>query len=98
MTTHVSVISLTDGRQVCLSYGVPVAAFIPADASIWRGTYSPAQALRDKTGFCGGYVKTDRRWSVTTSRHANAFCGPNATTIPDDVFVRLIAPIEAKGR
>lgn len=28
-SAHVSVVNLADGRQVCLSYGVPVAAFIP---------------------------------------------------------------------
>lgn len=27
--TNTIVIALTDGREVCLSYGVPVAAFVP---------------------------------------------------------------------
>lgn len=46
---NVTIVNLNDGRSVCLSYGVPVAAFIPG-----RGCFV-----------------TERRWSVTTSRHAN---------------------------
>ena len=74
MSTNISTIRLTDGREICLSYGVPVAAFIPGQ----------------------GYVKTSRRYSVTTSRHANAYAGDNAKVLEDNVFCELIAPIESK--
>jgi hypothetical protein len=30
-----------------------------------------------------GYFRTDRRYSVTTSRHMNAFAGTDATEIAD---------------
>lgn len=67
-------VHLADGRIVCLSYGVPVAAFIPGR----------------------GYLKTDRRWSTTTSRHMNAFAGHSATEVPDKEFCQLISPLETK--
>ena len=80
---NVTIVNLNDGRSVCLSYGVPVAAFIP-----YRG-----------------YVKTDRKWSVTTSKHANQFCYSPiagkvaATTIPDAEFCALVSPLDCtKGR
>lgn len=76
MTANMTTVSLTDGREVCLSYGVPVAAFIPGL----------------------GYVKTDRKYSVTTSRHANVFAGQSATVLPDDVFRQRIAPITGDRR
>jgi hypothetical protein len=56
---------------VCLSYGTPVAAFVPGQ----------------------GYVKTDRRYSVTTSKHANQFCrngGSDGRTIDHDAFIQAI--------
>jgi hypothetical protein len=66
-----SVVALNDGREVCLSYGVPVAAFIPGR----------------------GYIKTDRKYSVTTSRHANAYAGNVGQTVPDAEFRELVSPI-----
>lgn len=93
--SNTAVVELQDGRRVLLSYGVAVAAFIPADVQ-------PNDDPNCRCPVCEanphGYVTTDRKWSVTTSRHANAFCGSNATTVPDDVFVRLIEPVAAKGR
>jgi hypothetical protein len=71
-STHCTQITLTDGREVCLSYGVPVAAFIP-------GT---------------GYVRTNRKYSMTTSRHANQYCDQReVTTLEDDAFMALVAPV-----
>ena len=67
-------VALTDGRVICLSYGVPVAAFIPGK----------------------GYVKTSRKFSVTTSKHANSFAGDRATVLDDAEFCKLIEPIESK--
>jgi hypothetical protein len=72
--TNTSTVRLTDGREVCLSYGVPVAAFVPGR----------------------GYLKTARKYSTTTSRHANAYAGASATVVPDDVFCVLIEPIATK--
>lgn len=72
--SNTNTVRLTDGREVCLSYGVPVAAFVPGR----------------------GYLKTDARYSVTTSRHANAFCGGGrdaGTVIPDAEFRALVAPV-----
>lgn len=93
-SNNVTIVDLSDGRRVCLSYGVAVAAFIP------RG-YCP-YGCTPLTDSCGphpyGYLKTARKWPVTSSKHTTAFCGPNATIVPDAVFVQLIAPIEAKGR
>jgi len=67
-------IRLDDGREVCLSYGVPVAAFVPGR----------------------GYIKTARKFSVTTSRHANAFAGDSAKVLDDAEFCSLVAPIATK--
>jgi hypothetical protein len=97
MSNTQSVVNLTDGRQVLLSYGVPVAAFIPAD-------YCPYDADCKSRGiYCEhckdmprGYIKTARKYSVTTSKHANAFAGDRATVLEDSEFCKLIAPIEAK--
>jgi hypothetical protein len=74
MSANQSTIKLTDGREICLSYGVPVAAFIPGM----------------------GYVKTSRKYSVTTSRHANSYTGDSATVIEDSEFCKMIAPIETR--
>lgn len=71
---NTSTIELTDGREVHLSYGVPVAAFIPGR----------------------GYIKTDARFSITTTRHANAYAGKSAPEVPDAEFCTLIAPVECK--
>lgn len=71
---NTSTIELTDGREVHLSYGVPVAAFIPGK----------------------GYIKTDARFSITTTRHANTYAGKSAPVVPDAEFCALIAPVECK--
>ena len=71
MSSNTSTVQLTDGREVCVSYGVPVAAFIPGR----------------------GYIKTSRKYSTTTSKHANAYAGDRATVLPDEEFRALIAPV-----
>lgn len=81
---NVTIVNLNDGRSVCLSYGVPVAAFIPGR----------------------GMVKTDRKWSVTTSKHANTFCRTQGYSskdetkmVPDAEFCALVSPLDCtKGR
>jgi len=54
-----------------MSYGVPVAAFVPGR----------------------GHIKTDKKYSVTTSRHANAFAGVRAVVVSHEEFLSLISPI-----
>lgn len=71
MNKNAIVVELTDGRQVCTSYGVPVAAFVPGR----------------------GYVRTADKYSVTTSKHANAFAGKQSAIVSPDVFASLIDPI-----
>ena len=34
----------------------------------------------------GKYFKTDKKWSVTTSKHINKFCGADVTLIPQSVL------------
>lgn len=72
MSVNTAIVNLSDGRQVCLSYGVPVAVFVPGL----------------------GYLKTDRKYSVTSSRHANQFTGTSGREIPAAEFARLVAPLE----
>jgi hypothetical protein len=73
-STRVDIIKLDDGREVCLSYGVIVAAFIPGR----------------------GYVRTDARFSVTTSRHMNQYAGKDAPNVPHEELKALCAPIVSK--
>jgi hypothetical protein len=71
---NVQIITLGDGREVCLSYGVIVAAFIPGR----------------------GYVRTDARFSVTTSKHMNQYAGTDAPDVPHEELKALCAPIVSK--
>jgi len=34
----------------------------------------------------GKYYKTDRKWSVTTSKHINRFVGADATLVPQSTL------------
>lgn len=86
---NVSIVELSDGRTVCLSYGVIVAAFIPRSLvgfAVPSGAYSGPF----------GYVRTDARYSVTTSRHANQFAGRDSATIPDADLKALCVPLVSK--
>lgn len=92
MSANVSIVRLSDGREVCLSYGVIVAAFIP------RGSMD-VETIRRRLGveaLPSGYLKTDERYSVMTSKHANAFAGKDAPTVPDAVLRALVAPVTDK--
>lgn len=42
-----------------------------------------------------GYVKRVTKYSVTTSRHVNAWTEGRATEVSDDEFKKLVAPLEA---
>ena len=72
MSENRQIVKFSDGREVCQSYGVSVAAFIPGK----------------------GYVKTARKYSVTTSRHANSYAGDRATILEDAAFRALIPELE----
>lgn len=73
-SANVQIVKLDDGREVCLSYGVIVAAFIPGR----------------------GYLRTDARFSVTTSKHMNQFAGKERPEVPHAELVALCAPIESR--
>lgn len=83
-SANVSIVDLSDGRQVCLSYGVIVAAFIPKGIDVPKG-YCP-----------GGYFRTDARFSKTTSGHMNAFAGKDAVEIPHEELKRLCEPVTSR--
>lgn len=69
--TTAQTVKLDDGREVLLSYGVPVAAYVPGH----------------------GYVRTATKYSVTTSRHVNAYAGHAAREVPAAEFAALVAPL-----
>lgn len=73
---NMQVVELSDGRRVCLSYGVIVAAFIPKGLSEHYG-----------------YLRTNRHYSVTTSRHANQFAGKDSPTVADETLRALVEPV-----
>lgn len=69
--TNATVVQLSEGREILLSYGTPVAAFIPGE----------------------GYIATDRKYSVTTSRHVNQYLNGSGRRIPHDAFAVLVRPL-----
>jgi hypothetical protein len=73
MSNNATRVELTDGRVVGLSYGVPVAVFVPGR----------------------GWLKTDARYSTTTSRHMNQFVGgaDNGTEVPEAELKTLVSPL-----
>lgn len=71
MSNNATRVELADGRVVGLSYGVPVAVFVPGR----------------------GWLKTDARYSSTTTRHMNAFVGSTSTEVTDDELRGLVAPL-----
>lgn len=74
MSQNRTTVTLTDGREVLVSYQTPVAAHIPGR----------------------GYVRSDKRWSVTTSKHVSQYCGKPGQgneVVPDAEFLELIAPM-----
>jgi hypothetical protein len=73
---NVMTVTLESGVEVCLSYGVPVAAFVPGR----------------------GFVKTDRHYSRTTSKHANQYARQDAKVLDDATFRALVAPITGDRR
>jgi predicted deacetylase len=43
-----------------------------------------------------GTVRTDARYSVTTSKHMNQYAGKDAPTIPHEELIRLTAPVSSR--
>lgn len=73
-SSHVDIVNLSDGRQVCLSYGVIVAAFIPGK----------------------GYLRTNERYSVTTTRHMNTFAGKDAPEVDHADLLKACDPVTSR--
>jgi len=97
MKNNTATVQLTDGREVFLSYGVPVAAFIPRGTVLQAPAgHTPEAVWWHENPLPSGYVKTDRKYSVTTSKHANAYAGASATVVPDAIFVALVSPLDCK--
>lgn len=91
-STNVSVVKLSDGREVCLSYGVIVAAFIPRGWLDPRGvSFNTNEPTNPR-----GYLRTDARFSVTTSRHMNQFAGKDAREIPHADLLLLCSPVQSR--
>jgi len=68
------IVTLTDGRRVCLSFGVVVAVYVPGR----------------------GYVRTDRKFSHTSSRHANCWAGKDSPKVSHDEVIRLAEPVRSR--
>lgn len=96
MKTNRSIVKLSDGREVCLSYGVPVAAFIPADVIHDLPWSSAATVARVESTFNGGYVRTDRKYSTTSSKHANGYAGRDSAVVAHALFCDLVAPLNCR--
>lgn len=88
-SANVQTVNLSDGRIVCLSYGVIVAAFIPR-------TYGDGIMGTSPLGPFSGYLRTAERFSVTSSRHMNQFAGKDAREIPHNELKALCAPVESR--
>jgi hypothetical protein len=53
MAANTYTVSLADGRQVCFSYGVPVAAFIPGQGYVKTSDRFSVTTSRHANGFAG---------------------------------------------
>lgn len=73
---NTTTISFADGRELCTSYGVPVAGFVPGR----------------------GYLRTKARYSVTSSKHMNAYAGKDAPEMPDTEFRALFPEVATTGK
>ena len=60
-SANVTILKFADGRELCCSYGVPVAGFVPGR----------------------GYLRTQARYSVTTSKHMNQYAGRTSPEVAD---------------
>jgi len=53
MSDNVSRVMLADGREVCLSYGVPVAAFVPGRGYVRTAEKFSVTTSRHASGYAG---------------------------------------------
>jgi hypothetical protein len=53
MSNNVSTVKLADGREVCLSYGVPVAAFIPGRGFVRTSERHSVTTSKHANAFAG---------------------------------------------
>lgn len=53
MSSNVSTVRLADGREVCLSYGVPVAAFVPGRGYVRSAERHSVTSSRHANGYAG---------------------------------------------
>ena len=60
-------VTLGDGTVVLFSYGTPVAAHYPTS----------------KRAVPTSFIRTSKKWSVTTSRHINKWIGDSRSTMVD---------------
>jgi hypothetical protein len=98
-SANVSTVDLADGRVVCLSYGVIVAAFIPRGFEPSRETVPDAvRVWMVENPQVSGYIRTDKRYSVTTSKHMNQFAGKDAPIVPDATLQALCSPVQGRRR
>jgi hypothetical protein len=86
---NLDLVPLSGGRLVCVSYAMPVAVFVPG-----KGQADLAPGLATGTVY-----KSDRYYSVTTSRHIGQFArrmcgGAPAEVLPHAEFVRHVEPLE----
>lgn len=66
---------MTDGSEVLFSYETPVAG----------------RTNKELPGHTGGYFKTDKKWSITTSKHINKYLeGVNATIVDQNSINNLV--------
>lgn len=56
MNTHT--VQLNDGREVCFSYGVPVAAFIPGTGYVKTAERYSVTTSKHANGYAGKDAKT----------------------------------------
>ena len=53
MADNSSIVSLTDGRRVCFSYGVAVAAFVPGRGYLKTDEYHSTTTSKHANAFAG---------------------------------------------
>jgi hypothetical protein len=52
-SNNLSIVQLDDGREVCLSYGVPVAAFIPGRGYVRTAEKYSVTTSKHANGYAG---------------------------------------------
>lgn len=93
LASNMTELQLDDGTRVLFSYETPVAAFKEKGFTSEQGVYSGMKMSYWNT------IKTDKKWSVTTSKHINkwlsmidqqGFGDTSAILVDQSVLDRLI--------